>query len=74
VRIEGHTDSRSCEDYNQRLSEGRANAVRTYLVGRGVDPVRMEAIGYGESRPIASNLTRSGRSMNRRVEFVITRQ
>lgn len=74
VRIEGHTDSRGNDAYNQRLSDGRANSVRAYLVQRGIDPVRMEAIGFGESRPIADNRTRSGRSMNRRVEFVITKQ
>jgi outer membrane protein OmpA-like peptidoglycan-associated protein len=74
VRIEGHTDSRGSNSYNLRLSQGRANSVRTFLVQRGIDPVRMQAMGYGEDRPIASNRTRAGRAMNRRVEFFITKQ
>jgi len=74
VRIEGHTDSRGGDAYNMRLSQGRANSVRSYLIRRGIDPGRMQAIGYGETRPIASNLTRVGRAQNRRVEFFITKQ
>lgn len=74
VRIEGHTDSRGNDAYNLRLSQGRASSVRTYLVGRGVPPERMEAIGYGETKPIAANQTRAGRAQNRRVEFFITKQ
>jgi outer membrane protein OmpA-like peptidoglycan-associated protein len=74
VRIEGHTDSRGSNAYNMRLSQGRASSVRTFLVQRGIDPVRMQAIGYGEDRPVASNRTRAGRAMNRRVEFFITKQ
>jgi outer membrane protein OmpA-like peptidoglycan-associated protein len=74
VRIEGHTDSRGNDDYNLRLSQGRTNSVRAYLIGRGIAAERMEAIGYGETRPIASNRTRAGRAMNRRVEFFITKQ
>ena len=74
VRIEGHTDSRGSNRYNQRLSQGRANSVRTYLVQRGVGASRMVAVGYGEDRPIANNRTREGRALNRRVEFVITQQ
>ncbi len=74
LRIEGHTDSRGNDRYNLRLSQGRANSVRLFLLRRGIDPVRMEAAGYGETRPIESNRTRSGRAMNRRVEFVITKQ
>ncbi len=74
IRIEGHTDSRGNNRYNQRLSQGRANSVRAYLVGRGIAPERLEATGYGEDRPIADNRTRAGRGMNRRVEFFITKQ
>jgi OOP family OmpA-OmpF porin len=74
VRIEGHTDSRGSDAYNLRLSQGRANSVRSYLIQRGIDSGRMEAIGYGESRPIGSNMTRAGRAQNRRVEFFITKQ
>jgi len=71
VRIEGHTDSRGSEKYNQRLSERRANSVMQYLLGKGVDPKRLQAVGYGESKPIAPNSTDKGREANRRVEFVI---
>ncbi len=74
IRIEGHTDSRGRNRYNQRLSDGRANSVRTYLIQRGVDASRMRAVGYGEDKPVASNRTRAGRAMNRRVEFMITKQ
>jgi outer membrane protein OmpA-like peptidoglycan-associated protein len=74
VRIEGHTDSQGSERYNQRLSERRANAVLKYLQNRKVPPERIEAVGYGESRPIAPNSTRMGREANRRVEFVIIEQ
>ncbi|MCA9666776.1 MAG: OmpA family protein [Myxococcales bacterium] len=74
VRIEGHTDSRGSDAYNLRLSQGRANSVRLYLIRRGIDAARMEAKGYGESNPIASNRTRTGRAQNRRVEFTITKQ
>ena len=74
VRIEGHTDSRGRDSYNQRLSQGRATSVRTYLIQRGVSGSRMEAVGFGETRPVASNRTRDGRALNRRVEFVITKQ
>ena len=72
IRIEGHTDSRGSERYNLRLSSGRAAAVKTYLLGRGIAASRMDSQGYGESVPIADNRTRAGRTENRRVEFVIT--
>ncbi len=71
VVIEGHTDSVGPADHNLRLSDARANAVREALIERGIDAARMEAIGYGESKPIASNKTRKGRAANRRVEFNI---
>ena len=72
VRIEGHTDSQGSEAFNLRLSQGRADAVRKYLIRQGVDGSRMVAKGYGEAVPIADNRTRGGREQNRRVEFVIT--
>lgn len=67
IRIEGHTDSTGSEDYNQRLSEKRAEAVKNALIHRGVDPRRIQAVGYGESQPISSN-----NAMNRRVGMVLT--
>ena len=69
VEIAGHADSRGPEDYNQALSERRAEAVRRYLEAKGVDTSRMTARGYGESRPVASNDTVLGQSENRRVEL-----
>jgi outer membrane protein OmpA-like peptidoglycan-associated protein len=69
VEIAGHTDSVGSDSYNMRLSEARANSVRTYLISRGITPNRLIARGYGESMPIASNATRDGRQMNRRIEF-----
>jgi outer membrane protein OmpA-like peptidoglycan-associated protein len=74
VRIEGHTDSRGSARYNRRLSDGRAKSVRRYLIRKGIDAARMIAVGLGEDKPIATNRTRAGRAMNRRVEFVITKQ
>ncbi len=74
VRIEGHTDSRGSRTHNLKLSQGRAASVRTYLIGRGIAPERMESVGYGPDKPIADNRTRAGRAENRRVEFFITKQ
>jgi OOP family OmpA-OmpF porin len=71
VEIAGHCSSEGSDRYNQLLSQRRAASVRDYLVSRGVSSGRMRAVGYGESRPIASNDTESGRSRNRRVEFHI---
>lgn len=67
--VEGHTDSVGTDAYNQRLSERRANAVRELLVNQfGVAGSRVDAVGYGESRPVADNATEEGRAINRRVE------
>jgi outer membrane protein OmpA-like peptidoglycan-associated protein len=71
VRVEGHTDRVGERDENLKLSQARAEAVRTYLVAQGVEPARLSAEGFGWSRPIASNVTKEGRSLNRRVEFRI---
>ena len=71
VVIEGHTDSVGGADKNMKLSQGRAEAVRDYLVKKGVPADRLEAKGYGETRPIADNKTAKGREENRRVDFVI---
>lgn len=71
ILIEGHTDAQGSEDYNQELSENRAEQVNQYLMELGVDPGRVNTIGYGESQPIASNETADGRQENRRVEVAI---
>ena len=67
--VEGHTDSIGSDAYNQRLSERRANAVRDYMVSRGIDAPRIMTKGWGKSKPIASNKTKEGRARNRRVEI-----
>ncbi|MGI6456827.1 MAG: OmpA family protein [bacterium] len=69
VRIEGHTDSIASHQYNQRLSERRAQSVYNYLLNTGVDPAMLEMIGYGETRPVAPNTTPENRQLNRRIEF-----
>ncbi len=72
VRVEGHTDDVGPAGSNQELSARRADSVRDALVKRGIDSRRLTIRGYGESRPIAPNKTKAGRSKNRRVEFKIT--
>jgi len=72
VEIAGHTDSVGSEAYNTLLSQQRADAVRTYLTGKGIEGERMTAVGYGEAEPVASNDSDAGRRANRRVEFRIT--
>ena len=72
IRITGHTDNVGTDEANQKLSEGRANAVKKELIKRGIDPERLEAEGKGESEPVADNDTEEGRQLNRRVEFTIT--
>ena len=71
VIVQGHTDSTGSETHNQSLSERRAEAVMNYLIGRGVDDARINAIGYGESQPVASNESASGRQFNRRVNILL---
>ncbi len=72
VVVEGHTDSRGDEAYNQTLSQLRAESVQRYLIGKGVPASRMQARGFGESQPEASNDTDEGRALNRRVELSIS--
>jgi len=72
LQIEGHTDSVGSEEFNQRLSEQRAGAVREYLVEEGVSSDSVTVRGFGKTRPVASNDTREGRQQNRRVEIVVT--
>jgi outer membrane protein OmpA-like peptidoglycan-associated protein len=72
VMVEGHTDSVGTEDSNQGLSQRRAEAVKSYLVGQGVGSVRLTALGKGEAGAVASNDSADGRQQNRRVEVVIS--
>lgn len=71
VRIEGHTDAEGGDAVNERLSRERAEAVRIYLIQKGVEPDRLEAQGFGASRPLADNATSEGREANRRVDFIV---
>jgi outer membrane protein OmpA-like peptidoglycan-associated protein len=71
VEVGGHTDNQGDKDANLKLSDDRANAVRTYLVKSGIEASRLTAQGYGDTKPIAPNMTAKGRELNRRVEFNI---
>lgn len=73
ITITGHTDSRGSAAYNQQLSEQRANAVKAYLMNKGIDASRMTASGMGENSPIADNATKTGRAENRRVDVEIVK-
>jgi OOP family OmpA-OmpF porin len=70
IRIEGHTDNIGSEKYNLKLSEKRAQAIKDYLVGRGIDQSRITSVGYGLSKPIAGNDTKEGQALNRRAELI----
>ena len=72
LEVEGHTDSVGSDDYNQMLSERRANAVRAFLIQQGVSPANITASGLGKAQPVGSNDTATGRQMNRRVEMVVS--
>ena len=74
VRVEGHTDSRGDPVENKRLSRARAEAVKAYLVGRGIEERRLVAAGLGSEQPIETNKTRAGREKNQRIEFVVLQQ
>jgi len=69
LSIQGHTDNTGTAPRNQVLSENRAKSCYEFLIGSGVAPERLSFVGFGESRPIASNDTLRGRALNRRVEF-----
>jgi outer membrane protein OmpA-like peptidoglycan-associated protein len=71
IEISGHTDNVGLDENNLKLSQERAEAVKTYLLSKGVNAVRLSAKGYGETKPIATNDTEEGKQQNRRVEFVI---
>ena len=71
LMVVGHTDASGSDDYNQRLSERRANAAATFLRQQGMNPANLETLGLGESEPVASNDTEAGMAENRRVEVAI---
>ena len=71
IEVAGHTDSTGTAEYNQQLSERRADAVASYLKTRGILADRIITVGEGETRPVASNDTPEGRQLNRRVELTL---
>ena len=71
VRVEGHTDNIGSAQFQQRISEQRADAVRDYLIKKGVEAGRLQPISYGTKRPIDTNSTEEGRARNRRVEIIV---
>lgn len=71
IMIYGYTDSKGKDEYNMKLSRNRANAVKAYLVSKGIGTKRINTQGMGEADPVATNETEAGRSLNRRVEFAI---
>lgn len=74
LRVEGHTDDAGNDATNLKLSQRRADSVMKALVKDGVDPARLEAVGYGETKPVTSNKTKRGKEQNRRVAFTIVEQ
>ena len=72
LEVEGHTDSVGPADYNQDLSERRANTVRTFLIEEGISSASIAARGYGKMQPVATNGTATGRQQNRRVELIVS--
>ncbi|MBM4172105.1 MAG: OmpA family protein, partial [Ignavibacteria bacterium] len=73
LSIEGHTDSDGDDKLNQKLSEQRAESVKKALIDQGIDAVRLQTKGLGESKPIDNNTTPEGKANNRRVEFVLVK-
>lgn len=74
LEIAGHTDDEGADDYNLMLSQGRAEAVVQYLVKVGIEPSRLTAKGYGETKPIDKAITKAAKARNRRVEFTIVKK
>ncbi|MFI5311137.1 MAG: OmpA family protein [Gemmatimonadales bacterium] len=70
VEVQGHTDAKGSDEYNQKLSERRADAVMARLVSQGIATSRITTRGYGKSQPVADNRTEAGRALNRRVVLV----
>ena len=71
IEVSGHTDDVGADDANMKLSQQRAESVKTYLVGKGIVADRIQSKGYGKTKPIASNATAEGKQKNRRTEFVV---
>ncbi|MFZ4735196.1 MAG: OmpA family protein, partial [Bradymonadia bacterium] len=71
VRLSGHSDNQKSAEINREVSKKRAEAVRDYLVKRGIDPARITLESFGDERPIGKNETEAGRSVNRRVDFLV---
>lgn len=74
IELGGHTDDKGDDQQNMKLSEDRAKSVKQYLVDKGIEADRIKAVGYGETKPIASNKTEEGRKQNRRTEVKILKQ
>jgi outer membrane protein OmpA-like peptidoglycan-associated protein len=74
IRIEGHTDDIGSAKKNQELSQARAEAVRDFLIRKGVDADRLQAVGFGNTRPLDPKKTADARAKNRRVDFIIVEQ
>jgi len=73
VEIAGHTDNTGSRKTNMRLSEQRAESVKNWLTGRGIDPKRITTSAHGPDKPIVPNNTKEGRDKNRRIEFIRTK-
>ncbi len=74
IELGGHTDDVGGDDFNLKLSQDRADSVREYLIGKGIEPDRVASKGYGETKPVAKNDTPQGQQLNRRVEFKILKK
>jgi len=72
LEVEGHTDSVGTDDFNQSLSERRAESVKTYLTQQGIPSASIRVRGFGEAQPVASNDSAAGRQQNRRVELIVS--
>ncbi len=72
LEIQGHTDNKGSAAYNAKLSQSRADSVRMYLIGHGIDASRLRSVGYGLTQPIVPNTTDANRALNRRVQFIRT--
>jgi OmpA-OmpF porin, OOP family len=74
IEVQGHTDAEGTPERNINLSNRRAQSVLQFLSASGVDPARLTAVGYGESRPVAPNDTKESRAKNRRIEFEVKKE